>query len=413
MKKTSDFEKFYLLKDDPFPLIPDLGIEPQAPIIWAGRKELKRKIENTLCFSVQTAASRIILLYGEWGSGKTHALRYFSIKENQERFSGDGNVLFCCFPLPQPMKAGTIQESIYSETMGVVEDTFKKEISAVINSLTEDMEKRTDNFWEIREKCLDEIKKITTKRDLAKVFYELARGSMSNKRTAWRYLRMDTAKTEHKNLGVSRGLESLEDILDVISSIFNMLTRPTDWNPEPKYREVFLWIDELEDVLAVSPRDRDLFNKFIRDLLGRVPSNLTILMNCSYGTEKEFRDIWDILSNAVKRRVAKRLEIGALEFDEAIEYVSECLNNPIYRPEELRKILESKDLDKLYPFEEEGIRFLLKNLESLAPGCVNLACSGVLELGLLGGAVSKPGDMLTKGFIESNLVDITGERPEE
>ena len=65
------------LSDNPFGIAPRLD-----KLIWADQKEFKEDLSDALAFSFSTTPSRIIAcIFGRWGAGKTHALRYFSRQE--------------------------------------------------------------------------------------------------------------------------------------------------------------------------------------------------------------------------------------------------------------------------------------------------------------------------------------------
>lgn len=63
------------LKENPFRTGP--SINPKD-LIWAGFPELKKKIEERLIFSMKTSPSRIVLNWGRYGSGKTHAANFYT-----------------------------------------------------------------------------------------------------------------------------------------------------------------------------------------------------------------------------------------------------------------------------------------------------------------------------------------------
>jgi Cdc6-like AAA superfamily ATPase len=64
-----------LLLDNPFVSTPPM---PGEEIIWADMSEQKGKLENRLRSALLTSPSSLVLNYGTWGGGKTHAARYFS-----------------------------------------------------------------------------------------------------------------------------------------------------------------------------------------------------------------------------------------------------------------------------------------------------------------------------------------------
>ena len=73
------------LKRDPFTIVPDGTVNN-----WAGRKGLKEELMDIMrgVRSTDMGSSEFIVLYGELGSGKSHALRFLKtqIEENSNDF---------------------------------------------------------------------------------------------------------------------------------------------------------------------------------------------------------------------------------------------------------------------------------------------------------------------------------------
>lgn len=65
------------LKSNPFRLTPSIDFKE---IIWAGFPKIKEKIENRIKRSISIPNSSLILNWGEYGSGKTHASRFLTNK---------------------------------------------------------------------------------------------------------------------------------------------------------------------------------------------------------------------------------------------------------------------------------------------------------------------------------------------
>lgn len=65
----------FKLQSNPFRLTPALSSEE---LIWAGFPELKKRIENRILKAIKIPNSSLILNWGDYGSGKTHAARYFT-----------------------------------------------------------------------------------------------------------------------------------------------------------------------------------------------------------------------------------------------------------------------------------------------------------------------------------------------
>ena len=65
----------YGLSKDPFPLQPLASVST-----WAGRKQERRLLRDIVSSPLSTdiGASEFVIIHGEYGTSKSHALRYFS-----------------------------------------------------------------------------------------------------------------------------------------------------------------------------------------------------------------------------------------------------------------------------------------------------------------------------------------------
>lgn len=65
----------YKFLNNPFRIVP--AIDPKE-IIWAGMKTLQKQIDFRVEQSINTSPSRILLNWGRYGSGKTHAANFYT-----------------------------------------------------------------------------------------------------------------------------------------------------------------------------------------------------------------------------------------------------------------------------------------------------------------------------------------------
>ena len=112
-KKNNIMNKFNRLnlKGNPFRITPSTNVNE---IIWAGFPEVKNRIKMRIKQAIDIPNSSLILNWGEYGSGKTHALRYFSsqnvLKDIAEKYLKNGDMdrywLFIYEVLPQSSLQG-------------------------------------------------------------------------------------------------------------------------------------------------------------------------------------------------------------------------------------------------------------------------------------------------------------------
>jgi len=70
-----NFSKQYNLKNNPFRITPATSSDD---LIWAGFPNIKDKFIKRIKRSIRIPNSSLVLNWGEYGSGKTHAARFFS-----------------------------------------------------------------------------------------------------------------------------------------------------------------------------------------------------------------------------------------------------------------------------------------------------------------------------------------------
>jgi DNA replication protein DnaC len=72
----------YNLSANPFP--GEVGIPSEIVTFWADRKEIKEKIFNLIDEINKSKKSSIISIYGDYGQGKSHTLKYITNYVNEK-----------------------------------------------------------------------------------------------------------------------------------------------------------------------------------------------------------------------------------------------------------------------------------------------------------------------------------------
>src|SRR5579863_702768 len=81
-----NYEKLNL-RDNPFSSTPTT----ERPV-WCGMPALKAELEKRLLIALKTSPSSLIVNWGHYGSGKTHAARYFTSRETIGQISQTAGV---------------------------------------------------------------------------------------------------------------------------------------------------------------------------------------------------------------------------------------------------------------------------------------------------------------------------------
>lgn len=335
------FEKFKL-KNNPFRMVPAVH---QEELIWAGFREIREKFERRIKRSIRIPNSTIVLNWGEYGSGKTHAARYFSKQ----------SVLQTCI---DPEKRLTTPLSIvinFPKGKNVVRELFtqiidKIDIAAVNSKLSSfDSEKILDNVTD--NMFVRQIISYLFNEDFEKDLY-------------LKYLYDESSAQERNKLGFLRKIETDNDIVELLSALLTVITNDTI------YPCVIIWIDEFEDIAYQSSSNINNINNFIKVLFDKTPNNLLLFINFTLSAMANVDDLSIYLQDAVKSRIKERIELAIPDKEELKRYLLDLLNNPINREGEP---------DGYVPFDEDMIDQLIDDIGNTSLRRFNEALSYLLE----------------------------------
>jgi len=388
-----------LLTDNPFRITPT-----RRPTVWAGRKELRQKLNRILRQSLIVSPSRLVICFGDWGTGKTHAGRYFTHEENIKRIVEELKVkppLPIFVALPRPLRAGRAIMELYESILENI--TFEKLLNGVRKVY------RQINSYYVQkglseEEALRQTKRafveITESEDLAEIFVRLASTTQQNERLMIKkYLWGQESQAERSQLRVAMSIDSLTAVLRALGAIFRLLTFYGEICPEPAYSEIFLWIDEMEGILDLKAGDTVSILTFLRDILDYAPNNLTVILNITM-RGAEIRDIEALLGPAVFERKTEIVEFTEFINQElALNFVKELLNNDEFRPKDFRE----KCPDEFYPFTADAVRLIIERTPNLTPRRLNDNCSTVLEMACHKGRIKNVGDKIDADFVREVL----------
>ena len=341
----STFDKFKL-KTNPFRLTPAINSEE---LIWAGFPEVKRKIENRIKRSIQIPNSSLILNWGEYGSGKTHAARYFN-KTNVLRELSENN------PLPFSLDIG-----------------FPKSKQPVWDIYTQIVDKI--NITELREqlankgvKVADVVNSITDNifiSNVLKLMFDDTVDATLFKGFLYKTTFKDADLKNYAKDGVQRMLSTDNDYTEFLAALFSLITYQ-----KKAYSCVILWIDEFEDISILSSVNISIVNNFLRTIIDKTPNNLLMFLNLTQSAMMDLADLSEYLQEAVKNRIKERIDLNMPKTTDLKMYLKELLNNPINR---------DNQLDNYFPFDEQVIDKLIEDLGPVSLRRFNEAFSSLLE----------------------------------
>jgi hypothetical protein len=368
------FETFNL-RSNPFRMTPAVS---EGEIIWAGFPEIKQKFEKRIKKSVRIPNSTLVLNWGEYGSGKTHASRYFGksdVLNELAKETNESSPFYVSINLPKG------RNPPFEIFVAIID---KIDLSAVYQNLVENVDIQL--FQEYIEQISDNIHICSV---LKAVFSDLDQISLK------RYLYGLSSAKELKELaeshGIIRKLSQDSDYSKLISGLFSCITFS-----KKIYSCVSLWIDEFEDISILSNVNIEKTNNFLRELLDNTPNNLLVFLNLTQTAMMKVEDLGGYLSEAVKSRIKERIHFNIPSQDDFLLYLRELFKEYRLKPQEDQP---------LFPFADEGtVRFILEDLGNVSLRRLNESFSLLLELA----DFDKQDTPLTLEYYKSNKNEIIG-----
>ena len=349
------------LTKDPFTIAPDGPVEN-----WAGRAELKEDLID-LMLGVRAndiGSTEFLVLYGELGAGKSHALRY--LKTRIENDVGDFRSL--CVYLERPRVSAKLNFlELYKY---IIAEIGQEQIGKIFGRVESDISKETRRlaeeagYGEEDDKSTFERRAISLARANDQKMLQLLKRGASDESNVYKYLLggavCNGPEYDGKIDSDFMASKVLADFLRTITS--------TIGSERPIYESVYIFVDECEILFDAKPTESDPVFSGFRELINGVPYGLGLILSFSAATA--LIEAY-MPQHLLKRMTHDFIEVPMLEDDQAVEFLKEQMS--AYRPE------DSEYMDTLYPFSREAIEFLVENQTTLTPRNLFMACRRVLE----------------------------------
>lgn len=331
----NELEK-YNLKTNPFRLTPSSPDE----IIWAGFHDLQKKIERRISLAIKIPNSSLVLNWGDYGSGKTHAARFFCKESELLRIAKENAVPFSLI-IDFPRSKETVKDIFVSiiDKLDIVE--LKERIKYDEDTFNKALNQSTSNLF------IRNIIKVMFSEEMTISLFPPDKEGTVNDFKGYLYGTADMRQFMSK--GVQRKLSTENDYTEFLAALFSFITF------EKKYFScVVLWFDEFESISTLGNASVGNVNNFFRTLIDKTPNNLLIFLNLTQSPTMKVEDLSVYLHPSVRSRIKDRIELS-IPNDEALkEYFKELVNNPLFRIEETD--------NKFYPFDEIVVNNVIKDL---------------------------------------------------
>ena len=380
MSKTLELSK---LTKNPFTLVPG-----EKVTIWAGYKELRQQLMYIVesCRSDRVGLSEFVVLHGDWGTGKSHALRYLLhwIAEVKRDDYNSAAVYLQTMRVAPKVDFVAIYRRIAEQLMPHI-----KETAEWLDTVIEDTVKG-DKPSARREEVEKEIEEKYRDTSITPAFPSLPlllKGIKDGRADAVALLSARASKNVNlTSYNLIAPIETEYDAVNCLGAYVHLCTQGTSalsgGNVPARNKAFYFFLDEIEMLLDFKPAEVVTINQGIRDLINACPENCCFL----FGMSGEMRTIFAIFDQPILRRFSRDpIEIRPLEEEQAVDFLKEVLKNCRSDPE---------DPDE-YPFREAALRKIAEETTDKTAAGLFRSCRRVLERAVLENRL-KPGGWIEK-----------------
>jgi len=344
------YENLFNLTGNPFRMTPAISSEE---IYWAGFPSIKEQFEKLIKRSMRIPNSSLVLNWGEYGSGKTHAARYFGKDETLSQLAEEVNSAKPYFVFLTLPKGRSPINDLYTAIVDKIDIDYFRELFA--NDL---------------EDLANYINTIDNNSYIQAVLKAIFQANVDSNLLK-RYLYQSTSASENKSLseqGIMRGIGSETDYSKIIAGLFSCITFQKKY-----FSTIIFWVDEFEDIAIMTKVNADKTNSFLREIIDNTPNNLLIFLNLTQSALFNIEDLGEYISEAVKSRIKTRINFEIPKREDTIEYIKELLS--FYRVDPA-----NAGRSELFPYEQDMLIALLNKLGNAALRSVNETLGLLLDI---------------------------------
>ncbi len=371
---------------NPFSLVADAKVT-----IWAGYEELRKQLQDIIesCRSDRVGLSEFVILHGEVGTGKSHALRYLkNYIEDEKRDEYQAQVVYL-----ESLKFAPTMDflALYRRLIDELHDHIKETAEWLDIVIEEDIPNRAA----LRATEIEDRKKEKYRdKQITPTFPPLAlllRGIYENDDHAYKILSGDSGKALNlSDFDMSSPIDNEFSAVKCLGAYINLCTRGTmalqKGNELGRNKAFYFFLDEIEMLTDFKPAEVVSINQGIRDLINACPENTCFL----FGLSGDIRLLFVLFDKYVLSRMSRDpIPIEPLDDQQAFNFLKEVL-----------KCYRSDNSDPAeYPFREVALRKIAEETTEKTARELFRSCHRVLKRAVLENRL-KP-----EGWIEEKDVE--------
>lgn len=381
----------YGLKKNPFTTVPT-DVDH-----WSGRdreRDLLHDVYQSVLYG-DSGLSEFVIIVGEWGSGKTHALEFFRQFVNVQRPDMEAKAI-----LVPKVKLGPkvswlelyrhiVKQHLGREFFRDLATRFRDLVTTCADELSNAVDRATlqrsmkEDPEHFRKKVVSEL--APEDQPYAMLLLYVAEGSEA----ALTYLTEGVKGPS--NIDLPKDIKNDYNAVQILAGIFRVMTLPIQKKP-PVYRGVHFAIDEVEELLEVKATEQAEFWFGTRELINRVPERMAFLL--SFSTDVPMLEA--IISDAVyDRTTRKNVALEAFSSEDGKEFVRRQL--------EYCRPADYDAPQPFHPFTADAVDYVLEQTVSLVPRKIFLPLRQVLERAIRREGLEK-GDEIDRALAEAIML---------
>lgn len=348
------------LQDNPFSLVPSAEVEN-----WAGMPKTKEALADVVA-SVRpddVGSSECVVIHGDYGAGKSHALRYFAHQINTEQ---DSLAIYMSEVVTGAApKFSELCKGICEQLKDEPTNHIAKSVDAAIKKCADRLAKEKD----INISSQMAIEQAVPKQDRYMVKHLCDKQSIP-----------DMGKEDHA-------------AATQLASLFRVMTSAIDGDLPP-YSAVYLFLDEMEHVFEAKAAAQIQFFSALRILINAVNEHFAMVLSFSAPTAVLEAAVPEYLKERMTRQYIGCEKLGP---EEAQQFTQDFLR-------QIRiDSFSAPDNNPYYPFSEGAIEVIFERETTLVPRRILQAMRRIWERAVRREGLEK-GEAISKEMAEEILI---------
>lgn len=374
----SEFYKSCNLKGNPFRSNPTHADDPRMDI-WVGYEKQRQQFMKflTRARADQVGNANFIMIYGGFGTGKSHALlwaqnRILNVEADEFRS--------VCYFIPSLKKA----KGQFTFAGAFLDDIIaKSRLLADLQSYrtflgTQIFKYRDENSISHDVKDAQIVEKLVPSVDLYNFAKELFAAE---------------SEEEVRAIITPRGLTDHQAVT-IFTRIVNLFVHEISLSGGPKRfkKAAYLFIDELDDLQLASAKEARLVNDTLRHLYDSCPNAFGLVVALSAA----IAELPSMFEDFILSRIQRQIELNLLDKDDAVDFVIAILN---------RWRVDAAGPSGAFPFEKSAIEAVTSQLVEITPRKIVNTMQEVIEEVRLAGKDPAEGAISIKDLDDAGIID--------